>query len=276
MKYLISSILVLNIVILSAFGQARIINITYSGNEATLTRNSPPAGVGYYWQGTGCGTLTDNGEVTYLASTSGTYYLRAYNSVSSSWASACASTIVSFPDVTAPVLSDVTAGPIYVGDPISAISNENGMVYLVPEGTNRVIGDINAAKVAEASAVADVAVSLVTVGIDAGDYIVYAVDAAENVSLASNSITINEPIDGLNQERSNTVIIYPPVIEDVLNIKTEAQMTSLQVYSINGTLIMNLNNPSEQINMSNLTEGVYIINIHLDNNILFVGKLLKK
>lgn len=276
MKYLISSILLLNVIIFSAFGQARIINITYSGNEAILTRNSPPAGVGYYWQGTGCGTLTDNGEVTYLASTSGTYYLRAYNSVSSSWASACASTIVSFPDVTAPVLSDVTAGPIYIGDPISATSNENGMVYLVPEGTNGVIGDINTAKVAEASATANVAASLVTEGISSGVYIVYAVDVAGNVSNASDAITINEPIEGLDQERYSSVLLYPPVIEDVLNIKSEAQMTSLQVYSMNGTLIMSMNNPPEQINMSDLSEGVYIINIQLNNNILFVGKILKR
>lgn len=63
------------------------------GNK-TLTTVAPPANVTYYWQGTSCGTSTTDAALTYSATASGTYYLRAYNT-SGQWSTACASVIVS-------------------------------------------------------------------------------------------------------------------------------------------------------------------------------------
>jgi hypothetical protein len=103
---------------------------------------------------------------------------------------ASASITISAPDITAPVLTDVTAGPVPAGNTISAKSDENANVFLVPEGTAKVKADIFTAAVANAAATANVAVTLKTTGIAAGNYIVYAIDAAGNVSDASASITI--------------------------------------------------------------------------------------
>ncbi|MDQ3193243.1 MAG: peptidoglycan DD-metalloendopeptidase family protein, partial [Bacteroidota bacterium] len=61
------------------------------GNK-TITRATPPSGTTYYWQGTGCGTSTANSSLTYTATVSGTYYLRARSS-GGSW-STCSSTWV--------------------------------------------------------------------------------------------------------------------------------------------------------------------------------------
>ena len=175
---------------ISLMAQPKIVSITYEGDTAILTRNNPPTGVVYYWQGTSCGELMENSEPTYVATTSSTFYIRAYLSSSSVWDASCASTSVIFPDVTAPVLSDVTGGPVEVGDDISATSNEDGMIYLVPDGTAADLGDITTAKVAEATASAGVAVALSTAGLSLGDYIVYAVDEAENISDASAAISV--------------------------------------------------------------------------------------
>jgi hypothetical protein len=103
---------------------------------------------------------------------------------------ASASITISAPDITAPVLSAVTAGTITAGGDISATSSEDATVYLVPAGTAKVKADILAAAVANAAATADVAVTLSTTGIALGNYIVYAIDAAGNVSDASASITV--------------------------------------------------------------------------------------
>ena len=174
----------------SLMAQPNITSITYDGDVATLTTNTPPAGIVYYWQGTSCGTLMNHSGSTTLVSSDGTYYLREYNSTGAVWATSCASTIVLFPDLIPPVLSGVTTGPIEDGDPIAATSNENGMIYLVPNGTAASISTINAAKVAEAAATENVAVSLVTDGIGLGDFIVYAVDGSDNISLASPVIEV--------------------------------------------------------------------------------------
>ncbi len=174
----------------SLFAQPKIISVSYDGNKATLTRNNPPDGIVYYWQGSTCGTLMNHSGSTTIASSSGTYFLKEYNSSGAIWATSCASTVVFFADVTPPVLSGVTTGPIEEGDAIAATSNEAGMIYLVPDGTAATVGAIGTAKVAEAAATANVAVSLSTSGLAMGDYVVYAVDGSDNVSTASTAITI--------------------------------------------------------------------------------------
>ena len=176
----------------SLLAQPEIVSISYGDNEAILTRNTPPAGIVYYWQGTSCGTLMNHSSSTTVATASGTFYLREYYSTGMAWATSCASTIVMFPDVIPPVLSNVTTGPVDEGDPIAATSNEAGMIFLVPAGTPANYSTIVASRVASAIATAHVPVSLVTTGLALGDYLVYAADAAHNVSTASAAITVTD------------------------------------------------------------------------------------
>ncbi len=190
MKPRIYFLLILVFAVINLFAQPKIVVLTYDGGEATMTRNNPPDGIIYYWQGTSCGELTDDSESTYIATTSSTYYLRGFNSTAGTWEASCATTIVFFEDLAAPILSDVTEGPVESGDNISATSNEDGNIYLVPDGTAGNVGDIGSAKVAEASATEFVAVSLSTSGVGVGDYIVYAVDGSDNVSAASSVISV--------------------------------------------------------------------------------------
>ncbi|MBN1951915.1 MAG: T9SS type A sorting domain-containing protein [Bacteroidales bacterium] len=189
----ISTLLTFAVMGLTAFGQS-ITGITYSGDVATLTRSTPPSGVIYYWQGTTCGTNTSSNDETFSTTVAGTYYIRAFSnsSSSSSWATSCASTVVLFPDVTAPVLSAVTAGPVEPGTAINATSNESGMLYLVPEGTAANYTAITTGAVDNAAASAGVPAALSTVGLAYGNYIVYAIDLAFNVSTASAVISVTD------------------------------------------------------------------------------------
>ncbi|MES2139929.1 MAG: peptidoglycan DD-metalloendopeptidase family protein [Bacteroidota bacterium] len=65
--------------------------------DKTITRASPPSGTTYYWQGTSCGTSVANSALNYNVSASGTYYLRAKNSIG--WSSTCSSKIVTINDI---------------------------------------------------------------------------------------------------------------------------------------------------------------------------------
>ncbi len=187
-----------------------------------------------------------------------------------------ASAAIEVADLTAPVLSDVSAGPVTIGEAISATSNEDGMIYLVPSGTAANIAAISSGKVAEASATAGVAINLSTTGIAAANYIVYAVDGSDNVSDASAAISVIEPGDGVNTLTSDDVQLYPVYVDDILNIKSEIQVTSAVVYNLQGSQVININVPTESINMSNLKKGIYIVSLELANNKIFTGKVLKK
>lgn len=52
---------------------------------------SPSANEEWYWQGNTCGSSFDFMGTTYACGTTGTYYLRAYNTVSGEWSAGCSS-----------------------------------------------------------------------------------------------------------------------------------------------------------------------------------------
>jgi len=267
----------LAIISINLFAQPEIDSITYDGDVAILFTNVPPDGIVYYWQGTSCGTLMNHSSSTTLVSADGTYYLREYNSTGAVWSTSCASTIVLFPDETPPVLSDVTAGSINAGTDVLATSNEDGMIYLVPGGTAADLVAIDAAKVAEASATENVAVSLPTNGLPEDDYIVYAVDGSDNISAASSAINISWAtyID-LGSASSEQVQLYPANVTDILYIKSNIQVSSAIVYSLQGAQMIKINTPIDQIDMNSLNAGVYIVSVKLEDNSVFNGKVTKR
>ena len=121
--------------------------------------------------------------------------------ISKKWAAAllCFMLLVNLLPVTAfaaaPVLSDVTAGPVTVGESISAASSEDGTLYLVPSETAADKLSIETAGSGEngtsVTVTAGYSVSLSTTGFAPGTYVVYAIDEAENVSDPSEAITVN-------------------------------------------------------------------------------------
>lgn len=261
----------------SLMAQPEIISVTFAGDSAILTSNTPPDSLVYYWQGTSCGTLMNHSGSSTVATTSGTYYLREYYSTGDTWATSCASTIVMFPDVTAPVLSDVTDGPIFAGEDILATSNEDGTIYLVPDGTASDLTAITSAQVSMIAATADAPSTLVTTAIAEGDYVVYAVDGSDNISTASTAITVSWAtfVDPAGAS-INKVQLYPAQVEDILYIKSDIQVSSVKVYSLQGAQMINIQTPTEQIDMSALSAGVYIVSIQLEDSTSYNGKVSKR
>jgi RHS repeat-associated protein len=79
-------------------------NSNYSCGNQTLSFNgSPPGGTSWFWQGTNsAGTSQSSGSSTYSASTSGTYYLRAYTAGCWSAASSVVVTVNALPQDPSP------------------------------------------------------------------------------------------------------------------------------------------------------------------------------
>ena len=74
----------------------------------TLTRTgTPPAGVTWYWQTVAGGTSTANSGATFVATTGGTYYLRAQNNTTGCWSAGSGSVAITI----TPSLSAVAGTP---------------------------------------------------------------------------------------------------------------------------------------------------------------------
>ncbi|WP_264930391.1 YDG domain-containing protein [Paenibacillus sp. LS1] len=109
-------------------------------------------------------------------------------------------------DTVAPTLSNVTSGYIAGGDPVVGRSNENGYVYLVPSTTPKTITSFNQSVAGllgkKQSVTANVNATINTVGLASGTYVVYAIDLANNISMASAEIVI-----GTNQLTVSTPVL---------------------------------------------------------------------
>ncbi|WP_176706313.1 polysaccharide lyase 6 family protein [Paenibacillus hemerocallicola] len=102
-------------------------------------------------------------------------------------------------DQLSPGLSDVTAGPVSVGAPVTATSTKNGTLFLVPAATpaNRFAIETVAAAANGSSVTVTAGVygMLDTSGFASGTYIVYATDTEGNLSAGSAVIRIVSPDD---------------------------------------------------------------------------------
>jgi hypothetical protein len=199
------------------------------------------------------------------------YAVDGYDNVSA------ASAVIAVVDLTAPVLSDVTAGPIEEGTDIMATSNEDGMLYLVPEGTAPNLGDIGSAQVSSVAVTANVPGALSTSGIDFGNYVVYAIDGSDNISAASPAIAVAAAtrID-LQNANPHQVQLYPVNVIDILHIKSNLPVISVQVYSLTGSRVININTPTDQVDMGGLHAGIYIVHIILEDQAVHNGKVTKR
>lgn len=100
------------------------------------------------------------------------------------------------PDITAPVLSNVTTGQVDIGMDVTATSNEKGYLYLLPGNTvsdTAIFKDIvRNSKGKEVTCMANIATLINTTGLTDGFYQVFATDSSGNISIPSEIFTIGE------------------------------------------------------------------------------------
>ncbi len=103
------------------------------------------------------------------------------------------------------------------------------------------------------------------------------IDASDNISVASAVIIVNDQtgID-LSKIASAEVELYPVNVQEILYIKSSIQVASAKVYSLLGTQLINIGTHTESIDMSGLSEGIYIVIIRLSNNTMFHSKVIKQ
>lgn len=89
--------------------------------------------------------------------------------------------------------------------------------------------------------------------------------------------TINVAVLAVNDNVKNAVKIYPNPVIDVLNIEAASKVSNVQVFDISGKVVssFDLNAVKNQVNLSKLAPGVYVVNIQTDKGVQSV-KIIKK
>ena len=80
-------------------------------------------------------------------------------------------------------------------------------------------------------------------------------------------------------DQSESISIYPNPANDVLQITSSTEMKSIRIYNIVGKLVAqhNLNGQLKMsINISDLTSGIYLVNIETVSGVSNISKIVKK
>lgn len=68
--------------------------------------------------------------------------------------------------------------------------------------------------------------------------------------------------------------LYPNPANDILNINTDSEVKSIEIYSVQGQKVLNTN--SKQVNISNLSKGIYMVRVADESGAIATQKLIKK
>ncbi len=80
-----------------------------------------------------------------------------------------------------------------------------------------------------------------------------------------------------NATRSNSIRIYPTQVQNTLNIQSESPVRKINIYSMTGQKQLEANNPgTASVDISSLSNGIYIVEIFADNGTTFKGKIIKR
>ena len=173
------------------------------------------------------------------------------------------------------------------GEHVYITSNEVGNAYIVSIGTNANVNDILAEELAsdtlrhewrwDHEKEMDVEVirgSINTDGIAPGNYLVYAIDGVDNVSMAYNLTIVGLP--GIEQQESLTLTIEPTLANDYITIKSNSNIGNYAIYSATGKLIVRSTYSTERINVADYESGLYIIAVQNQNGSYATAKFIKQ
>ncbi len=177
-------------------------------------------------------------------------------------------------DLTAPVLSDVTASVDTKTDTdISATSDEDAMLYLVPTGTAADVDAIVAAAVVDTSSVAGTPVVMDISEVTLGNYDLYAIDISDNISAAA-AVEIMSTV-GIAENRARVFGVYPNPVADVLYFMNPQNIQKVEIANILGQNVKVFDVVYDSHDVSDLANGIYFVRLHVEGEVI-VKSLVKK
>lgn len=97
-----------------------------------------------------------------------------------------------------------------------------------------------------------------------------AISSSEVLNLFNSNTTLSS--SDFNQNNLE-VSLFPNPVLDILNIKTETEIKSLEIYTIQGQRVKISN--QKQLNVSDLAKGIYLVKIQNNENSILTKKFIK-
>jgi len=184
--------------------------------------------------------------------------------------------VVSTLDFTPPKWSFVSVGIFDPGTDIVVMTNENATVYLVPLGTPADSTSIKAAGVSSVKTTAGKQAKISTLGLKVGSYVVYAIDASNNVSEASKAIVLQYPVSATQIAGESEATVFYDYAYQLIKVKSNKELRRIEIYNILGKKLESKNCDGKQFDFQThgLTPGVYLTRIHSDDGSCKVVKVL--
>lgn len=106
-----------------------------------------------------------------------------------------------------------------------------------------------------------------------GDYVRYDVGYFGVCYIISNNNVISVP-----ENSTNNFSIYPNPVNDVINLSfsSDVNCEKIEIYGIDGKLYHEQNFNVESVNVSNLSNGIYMVKVTLDNGNTYTEKIVKE
>lgn len=180
-------------------------------------------------------------------------------------------------DITPPQWYYVSVGVLSIGADIAVISSEAGSVFLVPSGTVPAAGSIMETAVAEVEVSAFSQATLSTSGLIPGDYVVYAIDSSENISVASPAITLQNPVNiSLFPGNQEIRVNFDPASE-LIRIRSKSDLKEVNLYNISGENLKSRKCSGKICDMqtNGIKTGVYMIHVMTQDGILTTQMIYK-
>ena len=105
-------------------------------------------------------------------------------------------------------------------------------------------------------------------GLAPGTYLVRYAETANHNASPDTSVTINT-VSSIVDILSEKLQIYPNPVKDVLQIESgELRIDRVEILDLSGKIVCHFNNLTNQINVSTLLQGIYLIKIETDKGIV--------
>jgi len=88
--------------------------------------------------------------------------------------------------------------------------------------------------------------------------------------------TINMSSDQLDDIKKKDPSFYPNPVRDIVNLTNQENVIRVRVISLTGKTLIDIKTPKENINLSHLAKGMYLINFDLKDGKRVARKLVKK
>ncbi|MFC2115163.1 T9SS type A sorting domain-containing protein [Bacteroidota bacterium] len=176
--------------------------------------------------------------------------------------------------VTQPSLS-VEENTLNQGNPIIAISSEDGKIYLVNENTHLHVDSMFACALEANGCIPNASIQIPTDSLEVDTYWLYAVDNQYDIS-EKVVVKVDSTGTGIAEMNDADVRLFPVPAGEFLYAEADSPVSSLEIYNMLGVRLMQLMNVEDRISLGQLEQGIYLIRVSLVNGEVYTGKVFKQ